>query len=257
MDAYRAVVDKRDQRAFLPKPIPDEALRRILQAARMTGSSKNARAQPPRRRARSRAPRRASPRSSRFAEVPRDSAARDRHRADQRHEFDAGRCAQNMMVAAWNDGIGSCPAHLPETEVAKLLGIPADVHVNRVIALRLRRPGARGRAENPSRASASRSTSSCTGRRGRQPGLVVARIGWRPSTPATDRVAQGGPPESEPGDPICFEGEPSQGSPVPSWGAGVAYFRGGPRCDRPRSPHASMNRSTAAPSGTHQERAVQ
>jgi nitroreductase len=41
MDAYRAVVDKRDQRAFLPKPIPEDALRRILQAARMTGSSKN------------------------------------------------------------------------------------------------------------------------------------------------------------------------------------------------------------------------
>src|SRR6266513_2291915 len=41
MDAYRAIVDKRDQRVYLPKPIPDEALRRILQAARMTGSSKN------------------------------------------------------------------------------------------------------------------------------------------------------------------------------------------------------------------------
>src|SRR5438046_9660218 len=41
MDAYRAVVDKRDQRVYLPKPIPADALRRILQAARMTGSSKN------------------------------------------------------------------------------------------------------------------------------------------------------------------------------------------------------------------------
>jgi len=49
------------------------------------------------------------------------------------HEFDAGRCAQNMMIAAWADGIGSCPAHLPEAEVARLLGIPKDVHVNRVI----------------------------------------------------------------------------------------------------------------------------
>jgi nitroreductase len=41
MDAYRAIVDKRDQRAFLPRPIPEETLRRILQAGRMTGSSKN------------------------------------------------------------------------------------------------------------------------------------------------------------------------------------------------------------------------
>ena len=42
MDAYRAVVDKRDQRVYLPKPIPDEALRRILQAARMTGAARTA-----------------------------------------------------------------------------------------------------------------------------------------------------------------------------------------------------------------------
>ncbi|HEY7250131.1 MAG TPA: nitroreductase family protein [Methylomirabilota bacterium] len=89
MDTYRAVVDKRDQRAYLGRPIPDEALRRILQAGRMTGSSA--------------------------------------------HAFDAGRCAQNLMLAAWNDGIGSCPAHLPEAEVATLLGIPSDLSVNRVI----------------------------------------------------------------------------------------------------------------------------
>ena len=41
MDAYRAIVDKRDQRAFVLRPIPDGALARILQAGRMAGSSKN------------------------------------------------------------------------------------------------------------------------------------------------------------------------------------------------------------------------
>jgi nitroreductase len=39
-----------------------------------------------------------------------------------------------MMVAAWGDGVGSCPAPLPEPEVAKLLAIPAALYVNRVIA---------------------------------------------------------------------------------------------------------------------------
>ena len=78
MDAYRAVVDKRDQRAFLPRPLPDDALRRIQQAAVIVVLVQT-----------------------------------------ERHEFDAGRGAQNMMVAAWNDGIGSCPAHLPETGVAR------------------------------------------------------------------------------------------------------------------------------------------
>jgi hypothetical protein len=38
MDTYQAVVAKRDQGAFLPRPIPEEALRRILQARRMTGN---------------------------------------------------------------------------------------------------------------------------------------------------------------------------------------------------------------------------
>ena len=51
----------------------------------------------------------------------------------ERHEFDAGRCAQNMMLAAWSDGIGSCPAHLPESELGRMLGVPAELHVNRVI----------------------------------------------------------------------------------------------------------------------------
>ena len=51
----------------------------------------------------------------------------------ERHEFDAGRCAQNLMLAAWNEGIGSCPAHLPEGELGRLLGIPAAHFINRVI----------------------------------------------------------------------------------------------------------------------------
>ena len=133
MDAYRAVVDKRDQRAFVPKPLPEESLRRILQAARMTGSSKN---EEPNRlivvrdRERLKALAALSPSAKFFGYA----AVVIVIAQTQRHEFDAGRCAQNMMVAAWNDGIGSCPAHLPEGDVAKLLGIPASMHVNREVA---------------------------------------------------------------------------------------------------------------------------
>ena len=133
MDAYRAVVDKRDQRVFLPTPIPEESLRRILQAARMTGSSKNSepnRLIVVRDRARLAALGTLNPVGKFLAYA----AAVVVIAQTERHEFDAGRCAQNMMVAAWNDGIGSCPAHLPEAEVAKLLGIPAGVDVNRVVA---------------------------------------------------------------------------------------------------------------------------
>jgi nitroreductase len=133
MDAYRAIVDKRDQRAFLPTPVPDEALRRILQAARMTGSSKN---REPNRLVviREAATRRALGALSPYGRWVADAAIVIALVQTERHEFDAGRCAQNMMVAAWSDGIGSCPAHLPEAEVASLLGVPPDLHVNRVIA---------------------------------------------------------------------------------------------------------------------------
>jgi nitroreductase len=132
MDAYRAVVDKRDQRAFLDRPVPGEALRRILQAARMTGSSKN------------REPNRlvvVRDRARVAAIAALSPVARWMARAavvviivqTERHEFDAGRCAQNMMIAAWGEGIGSCPAHVPEAELGRLLGIPPDLAVNRVI----------------------------------------------------------------------------------------------------------------------------
>jgi nitroreductase len=133
VDAYRAVVDKRDQRIFLPRPIPEEPLRRILQAARMTGSSRNSE---PNRLVvvRERAGLEALAALSPFAKFIARSAATVVIAQTQAHEFDAGRCAQNMMVAAWAEGIGSCPAHLPEREVARLLRIPAEIVVNRVIA---------------------------------------------------------------------------------------------------------------------------
>jgi nitroreductase len=132
VDAYRAIVDKRDQRAFLPTPVPEAALQRILQAGRMTGSSKN---REPNRfvvvRDRERLAALAG--LSRFARWLAEAAVAVAIVQTERHDYDAGRCAQNMMVAAWGDGIGSCPAHLPEAELAKVLDIPPAIAVNRVI----------------------------------------------------------------------------------------------------------------------------
>jgi nitroreductase len=132
MDAYRAVVDKRDQRAFLPRPLSDDALRRILQAGRMTGSSKN---REPNRfvvvrdRARLAAIAALGPQARWLA----GAAVLVAIVQTERHEYDAGRCAQNMMVAAWSDGVGSCPAHVAEAELGALLEVPAGLQVNRVI----------------------------------------------------------------------------------------------------------------------------
>ena len=132
MDTYRAIVDKRDQRGFTVDPVPEAALRRILQAGRMTGSSKNAE---PNRFVvvRDRALLQALGASSPAGRWIARAAAAVVIVQTREHQFDAGRCAQNMMLAAWADGLGSCPAHLPEAEVARLVGIPAELSVNRVI----------------------------------------------------------------------------------------------------------------------------
>jgi nitroreductase len=132
VDAYRALVDKRDQRAFVDRPLPDDVLRRILQAGRMVGSSKNRepnRLVVVRERGRLEALGALSPYGRWLARA----AAVIVIAQTEAHEFDAGRCAQNMMLAAWSDGVGSCPAHLPEAELARLLGIPAGIAINRVI----------------------------------------------------------------------------------------------------------------------------
>ena len=133
MDAYRAVVDKRDQRIFLPRSIPDDTLRRILQAGRMTGSSKNRepnRLVVVRERARVAAIAALGPQARWVSEASVVIVLVQ----TERHEFDAGRCAQNMMVAAWGDGVGSCPAHVDEATLGELLGVPPGLHVNRLIA---------------------------------------------------------------------------------------------------------------------------
>ena len=41
MDAYLAVASKRDQREYAERPVPEEAVRRSLDAGRVAGSAKN------------------------------------------------------------------------------------------------------------------------------------------------------------------------------------------------------------------------
>ncbi len=144
MDLYEGTIGKRDRRTFLATPLPEETLRRILQAGRMTPSSKNA--EPNRfvvvtETAGKAALAALSPMAKWLAEA----AVIVVIVQTQKHEFDAGRCAQNMMLAAYNDGVGSCPAHPPEAALAELLGVPTGMPINRVIGfgyINPERPGA-------------------------------------------------------------------------------------------------------------------
>ena len=50
--------------------------------------------------------------------------------------FDAGRAAQNIMLAAWADGITSCPVTMHRHEdAARVLRLPPEHRVTWVIAL--------------------------------------------------------------------------------------------------------------------------
>ncbi len=132
METYKTIISKRDTRVFTEQAVPEDAVRRILQAGRMAGSSKNS--QP-----------------CRFividdAQVKADIAKCGDFAAwipaapllialavpeeAPRNEFDAGRAAQNMMVTAWAEEIGSCPISMHHVECARdTLGLPANFRV--------------------------------------------------------------------------------------------------------------------------------
>ncbi len=145
MDAYQRILFKRDLRTFTDRPIDRSTLIQILEAGRRAGSSRNR--QP-----------------WHFVVVADPSRLRDlagcggfaqhvAHSAaaivvlidDAGAAFDAGRCAQNMMQAAWALGIASCPASMHRADEAKaLLGIPADKTIAIVIGFGYPRPSGRG-----------------------------------------------------------------------------------------------------------------
>ena len=125
MDAYLAIASKRELRTYDERSISDNARTRILQAGRVAGSSKNRQ-------------------SRRFVVVRDPERVKEVARAVYAPDnvtgaalvvavvvagkgptaFDAGRAAQNMMLAASNDGIGSCPNGVADAgAMAGLLGL--------------------------------------------------------------------------------------------------------------------------------------
>jgi len=148
MHTYRAILTKRDIRTFADKAIPDDVLRKILNAGRMSGSSRNS--QPwhfvvVRDRTRLKT----LSGFGRFAQHVATAAAAVCVVLDSpRAAFDGGRCAQNIMLAAWNFGIGSCPASMHRHDEARaFLGAPDTHAVVTVISLGYPHPKGRGAVE--------------------------------------------------------------------------------------------------------------
>ncbi|HEY2355496.1 MAG TPA: nitroreductase family protein [Gaiellaceae bacterium] len=115
MDAFLAIASKRDVRDYASTPVPRDVCDRILDAGRLSGSSRN---------------------TQKWEFVVVAGAAQERL-ADAVYApenvraatlviaivgeaggFDVGRCAQNMMLAAWAEGVGSCPNGVRDPEVA-------------------------------------------------------------------------------------------------------------------------------------------
>jgi nitroreductase len=128
MDAYKAIITKRDTRAYTEQPIPDDVLDRIVQAGRMAGSSKNT--QPIRLVVvRDMAWLKEIAECGTFSQPLLGAQAGIAVcAAPDGSDFDAGRAAQNMMVAAWNEGIASCPTSVHNQPcIREKLKLPQDV----------------------------------------------------------------------------------------------------------------------------------
>jgi nitroreductase len=135
MDAYRCIVTKRDSRSYTNQPIPEEVVQRILQAGRMAGSSKNTQ---PWRFVVLRDPERKRELAAcgQFAQhVPSAPLVIAVVLTPGGGAFDAGRAAQNMMLAAWAEGVTSCPVAMHDQEcAARVLGLPPEHRVAIVIS---------------------------------------------------------------------------------------------------------------------------
>jgi nitroreductase len=115
MDPYLAIASKRDHRAYSGAAIPDDVRERILDSGRLTGNSRN----------RQRwefvvVSGDAQERLAGAVYAPENvrSAALVVAIVGEAGPFDVGRCAQNMMLGAWGDGVVSCPNGIREAEAA-------------------------------------------------------------------------------------------------------------------------------------------
>ncbi len=121
MDTYLAIVSKRDTRRYTSKPIPNEVVERILDAGRVAGSASNK--QPWRLLIVEDAERRKRLADAVYAPDNVRGASLVVAVAGER-PFDIGRCVQNMMLAAWADGVASCPNGIKDKDwAAEVLGL--------------------------------------------------------------------------------------------------------------------------------------
>jgi nitroreductase len=168
VDAFLAIASRRDARRYLPDPLPEATVDRILDAGRLSGSASNR--QPwtfvvPT--ARERLDRLADavfePGNIRSAGLVIAVVVSGKGPV----RFDAGRAAQNMLLAAWNAGISSCPNGIRDADLVRsVLELGEDEDVAIVLSF--------GVPERP-RDVAARSAEEWSARANRKPLAEVVR----------------------------------------------------------------------------------
>jgi nitroreductase len=128
VDTYLAVASKRDWRSYADRPIPDDAVERILDAGRLTGSAMNR--QPWTFVVVSDPERKEQLAQTVYAAGNVQGAAIAIAIATEGggSPLDVGRAMQNMMLVAWNEGVVSCPNGMPDPAAARqVLGLEGDL----------------------------------------------------------------------------------------------------------------------------------
>lgn len=136
MDVALAIASKRDVRRYDPRPIPDDVMTHLLDAGRLSGNARNIQpwefivaTTPPDRERLARAV--YSPGNLTGAAAVVAIAIR----GGEMQALDAGRAAQNMMLAAWDRGVVSCANGIARHDVATdVLGLAPDQRTAVVIS---------------------------------------------------------------------------------------------------------------------------
>ena len=132
MDTFECIRKRRDIRSYLKKEVPDEAIKKIIEAGRLAPSAMNL-----------------QPwhfvviknketlkelgkfcTSGRFVVEASFAVVVVTDPVNKWHEIDGARAVQNMALAAWNEGVGCCwIGAIDREKVKETLTIPRNLHV--------------------------------------------------------------------------------------------------------------------------------
>jgi nitroreductase len=149
MDTFHSIASRREVRDYEDTPLPDDVVHRILDAGRLSGSSQNTQKW-------QFVVLRDRQAVSEFVYAPANvlGAPLVVAIAGDAAGFDVGRAAQNMLLAAWNEGSGSVPNGIKDGDAAeRLVGAPVSIVLTFGYPAKRRDPSSRSAEEWSERAN--------------------------------------------------------------------------------------------------------